>query len=83
MGCGLQPDMLRLRVRATEAVGMIVGAVGMEVLGGSLQDFVAAALQARDTLPDTHFGLFVKLHSHQAANRTGMLLMAGSQCRYQ
>ena len=41
----LQPDVLRCRVRATEAVGIIVGAVGVEVLGPSLQEFIAAALQ--------------------------------------
>ena len=41
----LQPDVLRCRVRATEAVGIIAGAVGMEVLGPSLQEFIAAALQ--------------------------------------
>lgn len=41
----VQPSMLRCRVRATEAVGIIVGAVGMDVLGGALQELVAAALQ--------------------------------------
>ncbi|CAL5224745.1 g7478 [Coccomyxa viridis] len=38
-------EKLRCRVRATEAVGVIAASVGMEVLGPSLQDFVAAALR--------------------------------------
>ena len=49
----LQPDMLRCRVRATEAVGVIAASVGMEVLGPSLQDFVAAALRVRLHLPSS------------------------------
>ena len=42
--------MLRCRVRATEAVGVIAASVGMEVLGPSLHDFVAAALQVGKAL---------------------------------
>ena len=49
----LQPDMLRCRVRATEAVGVIAASVGMEVLGPSLQDFVAAALRVGQHYPPT------------------------------
>ena len=45
LSMAVQPSMLRCRVRATEAVGIIVAAVGMDVLGGALQEFVAAALQ--------------------------------------
>ena len=45
LSVAVQPSMLRCRVRATEAVGIIVAAVGMDVLGGALQEFVAAALQ--------------------------------------
>ena len=41
----VQPSLLRCRVRATEAVGIIVAAVGMDILGDALQEFVAAALQ--------------------------------------
>ena len=53
----LQPDMLRCRVRATEAVGVIVAAVGMEALGPSVQDYVAAALRVGEhlfPLPSSH-----------------------------
>ena len=50
----VQPSMLRCRVRATEAVGIIVAAVGMDVLGGALQEFVAAALQVGAPLSCPH-----------------------------
>ena len=49
----LQECMLRCRVRATEAVGVIAASVGMEALGPSLQDFVAAALQVGKALAHT------------------------------
>ena len=45
LSLAVQPSMLRCRVRATEAVGIIVAAVGMDILGDALQEFVAAALQ--------------------------------------
>ncbi len=54
-------------MRATEAVGVIAGSVGMEVLGPSLQDFVAAALRVGLHLaPAQHVTLYSTLHStHQ------------------